>query len=101
MISKMFAIYDSKAESYNAPFCFGAVGQAVRAFADLANDQQSNIAKHPADYNLFEVGTYDDQIGIVEAVTHINLGCALTFVDQYEVTGAGAAALAVEKGISH
>ncbi len=97
MITKMFAIYDSKAATYNAPFCFGATGQAVRAFADLANDRDSNIAKHPADYFLYEIGTYDDAVAAVNALQEqINLGCAITFVDKYEVTGAGQAALAVE-----
>jgi len=91
----MFAIYDSKAATYNAPFCFGATGQAVRAFADLANDRDSNIAKHPEDYFLYEVGTYDDAVALVEPLKEqINLGCAITYVDKFEVTGQGQAALA-------
>lgn len=84
MITKMFTIFDSKAGAYNAPFCFGATGQAVRAFADLVNDPQSNIARHPADYTLFEIGTYDDQTGTMEGIVHITLGCGVELVDGYQ-----------------
>ncbi len=77
MIAKMFSIYDQKAQAYNAPFCFAAAGQAIRAFADLADDPQSNIFKHPEDYTLYEIGVYDDATGEVEATTHTNLGKAI------------------------
>ncbi len=85
---KMFSIYDQKAEAYNAPFCFNAVGQAIRAFADLANDPQSNINKHPADYNLFEIAVYDDQSASITPLgVNINLGCAIEFIDHGDFNG--------------
>lgn len=81
MITNLFTIYDQKAEAYNAPFAFGAVGQALRAFADLVNDKNSNLNKHPADYNLFQIGTYDDATASVQPLTvNINLGCAIEFL---------------------
>ena len=49
---KMFCIFDNKADLYMTPFFFPANGQAVRAFADLANDERSQIGMHPEDYKL-------------------------------------------------
>lgn len=76
MITKMFAVYDSKAQVYGTPFCMGTIGLALRAFTDLAKDPQSTVSKYPQDFSLFQVGEYDDQLGQVSASVHINLGLA-------------------------
>lgn len=60
MISKIFSVYDSKAEAYMQPFFMAAKGAAIRAFSDLVNDPQHTFGKHPADYTLFELGSYED-----------------------------------------
>lgn len=40
--------------------------QAIRTFTDIASDPQSSIAKHPADYELLELGHLtDNNDGIV------------------------------------
>ncbi len=95
MITKMFAIYDSAALAYNAPFSFGQMGQAVRAFADLASDPNSNISKHPQDYVLFMIGQYNDNTGVMEPMEHVRLGKPGEWIDdpQVEVTDLGKAAL--------
>lgn len=61
MLQKLFAIYDSKAESFTNPVYLNSTGLAVRTFSDSVQDPESQFAKHPADYTLFELGTYDDQ----------------------------------------
>lgn len=82
MILKLFSVFDQKAGAYLPPFHFIAAGQAVRAFADTVNDPKSSLARHPADYTLFEVGTFDDLTGVLtSAVPAINLGCALALVE--------------------
>lgn len=63
---KLFSIYDSKAEAHLPPFSFAATGMAVRAFADMANDPQHQVGRHPEDYTLFELGTFDDEHALVE-----------------------------------
>lgn len=35
-------------------------GQAIRMFADLANDPQSEVGKHPQDYSLFWIADFND-----------------------------------------
>lgn len=63
MILNLFAIRDDKANAYLAPFAMPTQGQALRAFSDLTNDSQSTIYKHPEDYRLYLLGTFDDDTG--------------------------------------
>ena len=80
MIFKIFSVFDSKAETYNTPLFLPAAGQAIRAFEDQANEETSEIYKHPEDYTLFEIGTFDSDIGKVEPLqTPKSLGVAIEF----------------------
>lgn len=63
MIKYAVAIRDSRAEVFSDPLFFPARGAAVRAFADVVNDEKSEYAKHPEDYTLFYLGQYDDVAG--------------------------------------
>lgn len=77
---KLFTVYDSKTESYGKPFCMLTKGEALRGFADVANDPQTQISKYPADFTLFELGDWNDanaEFSIHEA--KINLGTANEF----------------------
>lgn len=58
---KMFTVYDIKAQAYLPPFYMQSTGQAMRVFEDTANDKDHQFGKHPEDYVLYEVGTFDDQ----------------------------------------
>lgn len=79
-MKKLFTVYDSKTESYGVPFCMITKGEALRGFADVANDPQTQICKYPADFTLFELGEFNEQnadFHIHEA--KINLGTANEF----------------------
>lgn len=81
MLVKMFSVYDSKAETWLSPFGLGNPKEAIRAFMTEANDPASMIGRHPADYTLFQVGTFDTTSGqIVGMVTPTNLGQAASYV---------------------
>jgi len=58
---KMFTIYDSKAEAYMQPFFAKSTGEALRSFSDTCQDKNHIFAKHPEDFTLFELGTWDEQ----------------------------------------
>ncbi len=60
MIHKVFTIYDSKSEAYLQPFFLLTRGQAVRAIRDCVSDRDHQFGRHPEDYTLFELGTFDD-----------------------------------------
>ena len=56
---EIFTIYDAKAESYTTPFFQPKFGIAERLFSDEVNNPESNLHKHPEDYTLFNIGTFD------------------------------------------
>ncbi|AXQ65705.1 MAG: nonstructural protein [Microviridae sp.] len=57
---QLFTIYDDKEEIYYAPFFLLNEQTALRQFGDMANDPDSKISKHPADYTLWHLGSYED-----------------------------------------
>lgn len=81
MKTKIFTVYDVKAQANMTPFFMQSTGQAVRAFEDTVNDPKSAFNKHPEDYTLFEIGTFDDQTGTLENhKASISLGTALSMI---------------------
>lgn len=58
-----YTIYDNKALQYHAPFFASTDGSAVRSLSDMVSDPNTTIGRHPGDYVLYCIGSYDDQIG--------------------------------------
>jgi len=63
---KIFSIRDSKGEVFNTPFFQKTHGEAERTFRELVNDPQSMLFKYPDDFDLYFVGEYDNQKGVVK-----------------------------------
>lgn len=63
MMLRAYSIFDTKALVYMQPFFTSTNGAAVRMLADTANDMNTTIGRHPADYVLYCIGHYDDQSG--------------------------------------
>lgn len=81
MESNMYSIRDLKGQMYNPPFFQPTHGTAERSFRELIRDPQSLCHKYPADYELFFLGTFNDESGAVkplEIPQHIVSGTALT-----------------------
>lgn len=64
MIHVILAVRDRKMGSYLRVFQAVTVGMAVRGFHDAVNDPQIEMAKHPDDYELWKLGTFDDESGL-------------------------------------
>lgn len=79
-------MYDVKADVYMSPFFFSAVGQAVRAFKDLANDKNTMVGRHPGDFKLVKVAAWDDATGAFESISPVVLGFAEDYVDKNVVS---------------
>ncbi|WNK12827.1 MAG: nonstructural protein [Microvirus sp.] len=76
----VFSVYDSVANVYAPPFYMASPNVAVRAFALAANTPDSKMAQHSADFTLFQLGEFDDAVGIHHPCEpHINLGLAASF----------------------
>lgn len=81
MIHKIFCIYDSKAEAFNAPFYMNSRGSAIRSFVDAATGKDDSLTKHPGDFTLFELGEYDYSNGSFNLhATPVSLGVAVELI---------------------
>jgi len=64
----VFSIFDEKAQTFSKPFFLTHKGEAIRVFSDVVNDEKSMIAKHPEDYKLYKLGSFDDVSGVMESL---------------------------------
>ena len=60
MKTEIYVIFDEAAQVYNKPFHLINEQVALRTAITLRNDPQSEICKHPSDYSMHYLGTYDD-----------------------------------------
>lgn len=67
MIKYMFVIYDNVAELYSSPFFNVRQEAAIRDVLRAALSDESEIFHAPKDYDLYLIGEYDDETGIVTA----------------------------------
>lgn len=64
---KMFSVYDKKAECFSPPFFMRATGLALRGFIDMINSgEKTQYSAHPEDFDLYELGEWNDETGKVE-----------------------------------
>lgn len=68
MILRAYSLLDVKALQYHAPFFQSTDATAIRALRDLVNDLNTTVGRHPSDFKLYCVGTYDDATGHFEAL---------------------------------
>jgi hypothetical protein len=77
---KLYSLLDTKAECYGAPFLQKTKAEAIRGFIQAANDPETMMFKHPADYVLYELGIWNEDSG--EILPHnekLSIGSALDF----------------------
>ncbi len=63
MLMHVYSFYDTASGSYMRPFVAQADGEATRVFMDLVSDPEHPIGKHPEDYSIFRLGSFNDQSG--------------------------------------
>lgn len=61
-------VRDRAADVYGAPSFVASIGSAIRSFGDEINRDADNnmFSKHPDDFDLFSLGTYDDSTAVFE-----------------------------------
>lgn len=65
MIKVMCSVFDSKAACFSNPFYSPNIPVATRDFSAACMDKNSGISRNPEDYSLFQVGTFDDESGLL------------------------------------
>lgn len=83
----IFTVYDSCAELFGQPFFTNTVGAAERIIGEAVNEAGHSFNKHPGDYTLFELGTYESDTGaIITLPAAINRGLLITYKKEQTAT---------------
>lgn len=77
----LFTIYDEKAQVFIAPFFVPTIGLATRAFSDCVNSPDHQFAKHPQDYSLFQIASFDDGDASISTFDKKSLGNGVEYID--------------------
>lgn len=66
MLYVVFAVKDLAAQAFGRPMYMASTGVAVRGFRDEVNRaaEDNHMNRYPADFELYDVGTYDDSTGL-------------------------------------
>lgn len=60
---KLYSLRDAKAQIFGTPIAILNDALAERHLHRLTNDPQSGVNHYPKDYDLYELGSFDDQTG--------------------------------------
>lgn len=60
-MKKLYVVKDLAANDYNIPVFLKHNNEALRLFRDEANNTESPIGKHPADYELWYIADYNEE----------------------------------------
>lgn len=68
-----FAVRDTCIGAYNMPMFFHNSAGAVRALGDAVNraKEDNSYYQHPEHYQLYEIGTFDDETGVFEPIVPV------------------------------
>lgn len=61
----LVALFDRATEAYAPVMTVHTRGEAIRSFKNECQNPNSPIRQHPTDYELWQVGEYDDQTGMI------------------------------------
>lgn len=91
---QVVSVYDKAAAAYMRPFFVNAIGQAIRSFQDeiVRQADDNPMCRHPDDYQLFRLGTFDDEVGAFESLQAVELlasGSQMKFIPNGGSDGSG------------
>lgn len=68
MYQIIVSVKDNAAQAFGRPVFVPSSAVAIRSFRDEVNrkDSTDDLAKHPSDFDLYEIGSFDDSTGIIE-----------------------------------
>ena len=70
MKMQIMCVRDIKVGAYGTPFYCPTLGAGERSFNDAINNpnKDSDISKHPTDFELYHLGIYDDESGEFQTI---------------------------------
>lgn len=67
------AVRDQKVEAFGPLMCGRSKAEAIRGFFDACADANTLLAKHPQDFSLYYLGSYEDTTGVFEPANPMQL----------------------------
>lgn len=77
MKKPVIAVYDKKIGLFDQPFIVRHNGEAIREWDIVRKDDKTKFGKNPEDFDLFQIGSYDEVTGTIENLqphTHLASG---------------------------
>lgn len=79
----LYSVRDNKTAAYHRPFCSEHKNLAVRSFRTAVNDAGTELNKYPEDFELFEVGEFEVETGMLKQFTAPVFICsAMSLLDE-------------------
>lgn len=75
-------IHDAALGAFMRPWFAQSAGQARRMFGDEVARPESDLHKHPADYSLYQIGTFDDDSAELKPTVRVALAKGSDYVSQ-------------------
>lgn len=63
MQKAILAVRDRKTALFDQPFAIRHVNEAIREFTIIAKNKDTKWGKNPEDFELVQIGTFDDETG--------------------------------------
>lgn len=76
MIYNIYALRDQAAQAFLAPVLNTTDQAAIRDLANMVSQHDnSNIAFAPKDFDLYQIGSFDTDTGLVAAASPVRMVC--------------------------
>lgn len=67
-MKQVFSLFDKTSLSYNLPMFYTSQGEAMRGFLDIIEDTRTIVHRHPEDFSLYLIGSFDENSGLVDSL---------------------------------
>jgi len=74
---KMYSVYDIKSKIYHPPTLCHNTGHATRMFTSIFSKPGSVMNEFPHDFQIFEIGAFDDQTSVIETLVNPTFVCSV------------------------
>lgn len=78
----ILAVRDRQLDAYMRPFVAQSIGQALRSFRDEVNRKDADMNAHPEDYELYSLGEFDEETGVIISVVPKQVALATNLIER-------------------
>lgn len=79
---RIYTVYDTKAEHYGNPVFVRTDAEARRSFEGVVHDKTTEIGRHPEDFILYRIGTWDAENGRITPEAGTCIAKAIEFIKE-------------------